>query len=97
MVLNLVVDTLLVATILVVADTTLIANMALGVHMLPASSIAVEGCEASVTTVLRVFVLSLVAPVTQVILEILLVVERLVARIAEVNHGDGNWRRMPRE
>lgn len=96
-VLDLVVDKLLLAAILVVADTALMANMTLGVHVLPASSIAVEGCEASITTVPHVVVRSRMVVVIQMVLEILLIVERLVARIAEVNHGDSAWRKMSRK
>lgn len=96
-VLDLVLDKALLAAILVVADTALMANMTFGVHMLPASSIAVESCEASITTVSCILVRSLmVVVVIQMLFKILLIVKRLVARIAEVNHGDSSWRKITR-
>lgn len=90
-VLNLVGSTIILGTIKGVANIALKANMALCVHVLPTSSVAVESCEASITAVSCVVMLSLmIAVVSQMVLEIAVIVERLVASVAEVNHADGD-------
>ena len=81
MILDLVGGTGFLVAITVFANVTLkeVANMALGLHVLPKSIITVECRETGMATVLRVFVLRLVARILQVVFEMLLDVEQLAA------------------